>query len=317
MFCFCWSYSSFVLCVFFLFSLSLFFPLCVSPPKAVKHATSGVSFVMCYCRRGDWTIGCCFKFFFFFFFLWVFFFSLCFLDELLRIGRFHSLDGEEMETWKIWNFFFLFCFVFVFFFFVFLFFFKKNLAKQFSIMHSEETNYFVNDSIWLDNFNDLDTSETTIVEYVWIGGTGQDLRSKARSFPGKPPKSHLDCPEWNFDGSSTGQAPGNDSEILLRPVAMFRDPFRRDPHKVRREEKNKRVRERSSSKRKKKKKKNKNTKQKQKLVMCECYKVDGTPALHNNRAAAVPVFEAVKDHHPWFGLEQVLKHLMKVCVVNF
>jgi len=42
------------------------------------------------------------------------------------------------------------------------------------------------------------------------------------------------------------------------------------------------------------------------IVMCECYKVDGTPAAHNNRAAAVPVFEAVKDHHPWFGLEQVL-----------
>jgi hypothetical protein len=101
-----------------------------------------------------------------------------------------------------------------------------------STMHSEETNYFVNDSIWLDNFNDLDTNDTTIVEYVWIGGSGHDLRSKARSFPGKPPKSHLDCPEWNFDGSSTGQAPGNDSEVLLRPVAMFRDPFRRDPHKV-------------------------------------------------------------------------------------
>ena len=138
-------------------------------------------------------------------------------------------------------------------------------------MHSEETNYFVNDSIWLDNFNDLDTSETTIVEYVWIGGTGQDLRSKARSFPGKPPKSHLDCPEWNFDGSSTGQAPGNDSEILLRPVAMFRDPFRRDPHKVRREEKNKRVRERSSSKRKKKKTKTKTktqNKNKNKSLSC-------------------------------------------------
>ncbi len=99
-------------------------------------------------------------------------------------------------------------------------------------MHSEETNYFVNDTIWLDSFNDLDTKGTTIVEYVWIGGTGHDLRSKARSFPDKPPKSHLDCPEWNFDGSSTGQAPGNDSEVLLRPVAMFRDPFRRDPHKL-------------------------------------------------------------------------------------
>jgi len=47
------------------------------------------------------------------------------------------------------------------------------------------------------------------------------------------------------------------------------------------------------------------TQRRSKLVMCECYKVDGTPAAHNNRAAAVPVFEAVKDHHPWFGLEQV------------
>ncbi len=54
-----------------------------------------------------------------------------------------------------------------------------------------------------------------------------------------------------------------------------------------------------------------------KIVMCECYKVDGTPALHNNRAAAVPVFEAVKDHHPWFGLEQVSRGLMKTNVFVF
>ncbi|RYG48734.1 hypothetical protein EON67_07315 [archaeon] len=30
----------------------------------------------------------------------------------------------------------------------------------------------------------------------------------------------------NFDGSSTGQAPGHDSEVLLKPVAMYADPFR-------------------------------------------------------------------------------------------
>ena len=32
--------------------------------------------------------------------------------------------------------------------------------------------------------------------------------------------------EWNFDGSSTNQAPGHDSDIYLRPAAFFRDPFR-------------------------------------------------------------------------------------------
>lgn len=32
-------------------------------------------------------------------------------------------------------------------------------------------------------------------------------------------------PNWDFDGSSTGQAPGHDSDVL-RPVAMYKDPFR-------------------------------------------------------------------------------------------
>jgi hypothetical protein len=33
-------------------------------------------------------------------------------------------------------------------------------------------------------------------------------------------------PKWNFDGSSTGQAPGDDSEVILRPCRIFKDPFR-------------------------------------------------------------------------------------------
>lgn len=31
----------------------------------------------------------------------------------------------------------------------------------------------------------------------------------------------------NFDGSSTNQAQGHDSDIYLRPVAVYKDPFRR------------------------------------------------------------------------------------------
>ena len=37
---------------------------------------------------------------------------------------------------------------------------------------------------------------------------------------------------WNFDGSSTGQASGENSDVYLRPVALFRDPFRLGKNKL-------------------------------------------------------------------------------------
>lgn len=46
------------------------------------------------------------------------------------------------------------------------------------------------------------------------------------------PLSAPDLPEWNFDGSSTFQAEGSNSDMYLRPAAMFRDPFRKDPNKL-------------------------------------------------------------------------------------
>lgn len=41
-----------------------------------------------------------------------------------------------------------------------------------------------------------------------------------------------ELPEWNFDGSSTFQSEGSNSDMYLVPVAMFRDPFRKDPNKL-------------------------------------------------------------------------------------
>lgn len=41
-----------------------------------------------------------------------------------------------------------------------------------------------------------------------------------------------DLPEWNFDGSSTYQSEGSNSDMFLIPVALFRDPFRKDPNKL-------------------------------------------------------------------------------------
>lgn len=52
--------------------------------------------------------------------------------------------------------------------------------------------------------------------------------------PAVPPARHptsphphpQELPHWNYDGSSTGQAPGHDSEVHLIPRSIFRDPFR-------------------------------------------------------------------------------------------
>ena len=47
-----------------------------------------------------------------------------------------------------------------------------------------------------------------------------------RTLPEGKPASVDDLPIWNYDGSSTAQAPGEDSEVLLKPCAMYPNPFR-------------------------------------------------------------------------------------------
>lgn len=118
----------------------------------------------------------------------------------------------------------------------------------------------------------LEESGAIQAEYVWIGGDGYDLRSKSRTIYSYP-TSPDDLPVWNFDGSSTKQAPGDDSEVLLKPVKFVPDPFRRG---------------------------------KNILVLCECLKPDGSAVNTNSRLAAKDVFDnpKVKDEHPWYGIEQ-------------
>ena len=65
----------------------------------------------------------------------------------------------------------------------------------------------------------VNTENKIIAEYVWIGGNGE-LRSKARTLVNSK------LPEWNYDGSSTNQASGHNSEVILKPCAIFNDPFR-------------------------------------------------------------------------------------------
>ncbi|DAZ92628.1 TPA: hypothetical protein N0F65_012061 [Lagenidium giganteum] len=122
-----------------------------------------------------------------------------------------------------------------------------------------------------DRYMDIEVdSNIVLAEYIWIGGSGEDLRSKTRTL-NFIPKSPSELPIWNFDGSSTGQAPGEDSEVLLRPQAIFKDPFRGGNNI---------------------------------LVICDCLKPDMTPIANNTRQDAARVMKAAEAHEPWFGIEQ-------------
>ena len=89
------------------------------------------------------------------------------------------------------------------------------------------------------------------LEYIWLDGykPTQSLRSKTQvrsDFGG----TLEECPMWSFDGSSTLQATGDDSDCLLKPVAIYPDPDRANAY----------------------------------LVMTEVLNADGTPHESNGRA---------------------------------
>ncbi len=104
------------------------------------------------------------------------------------------------------------------------------------------------------------------LEYIWLDGSKptQGLRSKTKvveDFSGKL----KDVPVWSFDGSSTEQAPGGSSDLLLKPVAVFTDPGRKHGY----------------------------------LVMTEVMNANGTPHSTNGRATIND-----SDDDFWFGFEQ-------------
>ena len=115
------------------------------------------------------------------------------------------------------------------------------------------------------------------LEYIWIDHFG-NYRSKTKIFKHDSQENgsfHLGIvPMWNFDGSSTGQAPGQDSEVYIKPVYMVRDPFRRHQDSW--------------------------------LVLCDTWLPDGSPHPDNTREKAQKVFDnqLVKDSKTWYGLEQ-------------
>lgn len=109
-----------------------------------------------------------------------------------------------------------------------------------------------------------------LAEYVWLDAK-QVPRSKTMTMTTLP-KSIEGLRVWNYDGSSTEQADGHNSEIYLYPKAIFKDPFRGRPHI---------------------------------LVLAEAYNAwDGQPAIGNTRAECKKIMDQYKDLDPWFGIEQ-------------
>lgn len=61
-----------------------------------------------------------------------------------------------------------------------------------------------------------------LATYVWIDGSGINLRCKDRILDKEPCEISV-VPKWSFDGSSTGQAKTNNSDMLLIPSAIYND----------------------------------------------------------------------------------------------
>ena len=105
-------------------------------------------------------------------------------------------------------------------------------------------------------------------EYIWIDGTEPTarLRSKTKVLP-----DGAELSIWGFDGSSTNQAPGSNSDCVLQPVFSCPDPIRGGENK---------------------------------LVLCEVLLTDMTPHPSNTRARLRPIAEKYADQEPLFGIEQ-------------
>jgi glutamine synthetase len=109
-------------------------------------------------------------------------------------------------------------------------------------------------------------------EYIWMDGhkPTEKLRSKTKILNGKT-NNIDDLPLWGFDGSSTMQATGQNSDCMLKPVKYIPDSIRGGDNVI---------------------------------VLCEVFNADGTVHVTNTRAHLRELAEKYKKQEPWFGIEQ-------------
>ena len=113
-----------------------------------------------------------------------------------------------------------------------------------------------------------------IAEYIWHDSKSK-LRSKTRVI--HEYIKNVTChslPLWNYDGSSTNQATTDNSEVIIKPVYICKDPFRNI-------DKNLCL-----------------------LVLCDTWLENNKPHPNNTRAAANKIFDRHVEHQLMFGLEQ-------------
>ncbi|XP_041976595.1 glutamine synthetase 2 cytoplasmic-like [Aricia agestis] len=112
--------------------------------------------------------------------------------------------------------------------------------------------------------------EAVLAGYVWIDGTGINLRSKDRTLDFFP-ESYKDLPIWYFDGSNTQQAERDNSDTFIFPQVIYHDPFRRGNHI---------------------------------LVLADTYKHNYQPTATNYRKDCLLLSEKAEVEEPWFGFNQ-------------
>ena len=118
--------------------------------------------------------------------------------------------------------------------------------------------------------------KTVKAEYLWLDGAlpTQQLRSKTRILRVDTDDALAvdQLPDWGYDGSSTFQATGGDSDLTLRPVFVTNDAVRGGDSIV---------------------------------VLCEVMHGDGRPHETNHRAQLRDVLErGAALEQAWFGFEQ-------------
>jgi len=131
----------------------------------------------------------------------------------------------------------------------------------------------ISDNLDLDSDSDSDISDNADTN----DNTILDLDTNAI-------KTKNPVPMWNFDGSSTGQAVCSNSDVILKPVKLYQNPF--------------------FSSKTTKTKINTSINMISYIVLCECLNKDLSPHVTNHRDNCTKMYEKYKENKCLFGIEQ-------------